>query len=236
MTAGCDRFSSKFVDGIGRVDPKYFADVNRWCSDMLAFNALRFVEYTFSGSLVLVTIGMIAGIVDVELLSCIFLLSASCMLMGLVAEYCMRGRVALKAIEKNLPGSDFEKLSYVFQVVRVKLAYAFWISHILAWVCILLPWYIIYLHYESWWDQCKFVLPAASPSATPAPATTSEPPDFVKIIVFAQAILFLLFGVVQLVQFFMPHKRRATEVSYIMLSLTAKVLLGVILSVNVLLA
>ena len=137
------RFAGKILDstsGVGRVDPKYFADVTRWCSDMLAFNSLRFVEYTFSGSLVLVTIGMIAGIIDVELLACMFLLSASCMMMGLVAEYCMRGRVALKAIERNLPGSDFEKLTYVFHIIRAQLAYAFWISHILAWVCILLPW------------------------------------------------------------------------------------------------
>ena len=91
--------------------------------------------------------------------------------------------------------------------------------------------YIIFLHYRSWWDQCKFALPAAAAATAP---TTSEPPDFVKIIVFAQAILFLLFGVVQLVQFFMPHRRRAAEVAYILLSLTAKVLLGAILSANVL--
>lgn len=85
------------------------------------------------------------------------------------------------------------------------------------------------MHYRGWWEQCT------TPDAK-GETVTPQPPDFVKAIVFAQAILFTLFGFVQLVQFFYPHKRRVVEVAYIGLSLTAKVLLGSILAANVLLA
>ena len=233
---GDETYEERFVGNIvdGKVKPFLYAAVGRWCSDMLAFNVLRFVEYTFSGSLVLVIISVVAGIVDIELLACIFLLSATCMLLGLVAEYCMRGSIVLKVVQSNMKGSGADPLMHVLYIVRGQLKVAFLVSHILAWLCIILPWYIIYLHYLSWWNQCGFTVNASGTK----PATTSEPqpPDFVKAIIFVQAILYLLFGLVQLVQFFLPHKRRAAEVSYIILSLTAKVILGSILAANVLLA
>lgn len=198
-----------------------------WADDILRFNWARFVEYTFSGSLVLCTISLIAGIADYEMLMCIFMLSASCMLMGLGAEYCMRISFSLKMLA-NILDTKVPNLARLIAVVIVpQLRVAFWILHVMAWLCILLPWYIIFVHYRGWWEQCTI------PNAK-GEAVKTEPPDFVKAIVFIQGILFLLFGVVQLVQFFFPHKRRVVEVTYIMLSLTAKVLLGAILSANVL--
>lgn len=204
-------------------------DVELWCSDILAFNWARFVEYTFSGSLVLFTISLIAGIADFEMLLFIYTLSAACMLMGLAAEYCMRISFSLKMMASNrgqLP--DYAK-GIITSTIIPQLRISFAVLHGFAWVCILVPWYIIYVHYRGWWEQCT------TPNEK-GETIQPEPPDFVKAIVFIQAILFLLFGLVQLVQFFYPHKRRLAEVTYIMLSLTAKVLLGSILAANVLLA
>ncbi len=62
----------------------------------LRFNWLRFVEYSASGSLVLFTIAVLAGVTDINLLVCMFFLSATCMLLGIVAEIALRIRNALK--------------------------------------------------------------------------------------------------------------------------------------------
>lgn len=202
-------------------------EMRDWADDMLRFNWARFVEYSVSGSVVLCTISLVAGISDYDLLLCIFLLSASCMLMGLGAEYCMRISFALKMIANIIEKTNQTLATLIIKVIVPQLRAAFWILHAMAWVCIILPWYIISLHYRGWWNQCT------TPNAK-GEATKTEPPDFVKAIVVMQGILFMLFGVVQLVQFFFPHKRRVVEVTYILLSLTAKVLLGAILMANVL--
>lgn len=50
-------------------------------------NPLRFLEYSISASIMLMVIAMINGIIDVHLLACIAVLTASCQLCGLVVEY-----------------------------------------------------------------------------------------------------------------------------------------------------
>ncbi len=65
------------------------------CKKEIRFNWLRFVEYSGSGSLVLATVALTAGIFDIELLGCMFGLSAVCMLLGLVAEVLWRARNVL---------------------------------------------------------------------------------------------------------------------------------------------
>ena len=244
--------------------PSDTALILQWCSRMLSFNVLRFYEYSISGSLVLVTIAMVAGITDSELLMCIYLLAGACMIFGLVAEYAMRGRVVLNTLKEQLAKKDgYDKLfdgavidfEAVLRVMSTQLHWVFWISHILAWFCIGLPWYIIVMHYRAWWEQCQASatpLPSPSPSPSPSslvssssltpaagqaankPPRSTEPPDFVQAIVVLQVMLYMVFGVVQLVQYKYPHKRRTVEVTYIFLSLSAKILLGAILAANVL--
>lgn len=198
-------------------DDKFENDLeqNNWQKRMLYFNWLRFVEYSISGSVVLVTIALISGIVDIELLTSIFFLSATCMLLGLIAEWCMRMHAVL---EKG--GCDMN--AAVKNIFLRHLQKAFWVSHILAWVCIAIPWYIIFQHYDGWFHQCK-----GNPG--------DGPPEFVRYIVWIQMFLFTSFGVIQLVQKQYPHKRRGAEIAYIVLSLTAKAFLGIMLAANVLL-
>ena len=205
-----------------------------WCSRMLAFNVLRFYEYSISGSLVLFTIALVSGISDMELLMCIYVLAFACMIFGLVAEYAMRVRTVINAFRINIvqymekdpfDAGHRKSVEFILNIIASQLHVAFWLSHIVAWVCILVPWYIIYMHYLGWWDQCKSTKPQKR---------STEPPSFVKAVVWIQIFLYTLFGVVQLVQYIVPHKRRAAEVAYIILSLTAKLILGAILATQVL--
>lgn len=189
-------------------------DKTKWLERMLYFNWLRFVEYSISGSLVLLIVGMISGILDIELLACIFVLSAACMIFGLVAEWSLRIYVVLKHSEQDMEGTTKH-------VIMRQLTMSFWLAHILAWICIMVPWYIIIQHYMGWFNQCG------------SPEGTSQPPDFVKAIVWLQVILFTSFGVVQVMQWFYPHKRRVAEIIYISLSFIAKGLLGLILAFTV---
>lgn len=226
--------------------------ITRWCSQMLSFNVLRFFEYSVSGSLVLMIIALVSGINDVELLMSIYLLAFCCMIFGLVAEYSMRGYTVLNQLQKYAFGSSTtantmeSTFNYILGIMENQLRVVSYVSHAVAWVCILVPWYIIYMHYQGWWDQCKTTA-TTSTSSTSALSTggritssnnkqqrTTEPPAFVQAVIWIQMLLYASFGLVQLVQYWFPHKRRFAEVIYIMLSLTAKFLLGAILAANVL--
>ena len=121
--------------------------MNYWCSQMLAFNLIRFLEYSLSGSLVLFTIALVAGIMDIDLLMCIYTLAFTCMLLGLVAEFAMRSMVVMKVVERRfLPlmktngKNEIGKAQEITAIITDQLRYIFWISHPLAWICIALPW------------------------------------------------------------------------------------------------
>ena len=230
---------SEAVQERGTTSEQQSDAANLWFSQILAFNVLRFIEYTFSGSLVLVTVALVAGIADVELIMCIFLLSGACMLLGLVAEYGMRGCTVLQKlslkIDKLLPADDGNRrfkacVRHTIEVIAGQLRHVFWISHILGWLCIALPWYIIFRRYMSWWAQCTGREAGGGGGGSQRKA---EPPDFVMAIVWIEVILYCSFGVVQLLQYFWPHKRRSAEIAYISLSFAAKMLLGIILAASV---
>lgn len=111
---------------------------NEWFLNIVHFNWLRFIEYSISGSLVLFTIALVSGVVDFELLLCIFFLSLACMILGLIAEWCMR-------IEVVIQNMDFEKVGWdqkLYDIIRRFLRRSFWFSHILAWICIIVPWFV----------------------------------------------------------------------------------------------
>jgi hypothetical protein len=165
----------------------------------LHFNWWRFVEYSGSGSLVLITIALLSGIVDVELLVCIFVLAATCMLLGIVAEFALRARnVLAKVVEHSKKWSSvnnlkrgirtpeqqhpLEILGPVLDNICDKLKLCFWMSHVLGWACIVVPWGIILAHYAAWWSTCD-----AETLAVPGNASADgeggrrSPPDFVMV-------------------------------------------------------
>ena len=58
-------------------------------SDMIALNKnpLRFIEYSFSASIMLIAIALLNGVTDINLITSIAILTSSCQLCGLVVEY-----------------------------------------------------------------------------------------------------------------------------------------------------
>lgn len=106
--------------------------------------------------------------------------------------------------------------------------------HIVGWVCVFVPWYIIMTHNLSLWgssdklSDCLNNIKVPVPSGVPACAVrrTVEPPSFVWGIMISQMLLFLLFGFVQVFQIIRPEKRYKAEVVYIFLSMSAKLILG----------
>lgn len=193
----------------------------------LHFNWWRFVEYSASGSLVLITIAFLAGIMDVELIVCMFVLAATCMLLGIVAEFALRARLVLEKtveycrkntepsiLDRDLSRSKEEQnplqvLEPVLKDIYAKLSYCFWVSHLLGWVCIIVPWAIVVLHYMAWWSPCsadtlnlsrEMLNRMLNRSATAAdaldtaanPDTTRKPPDFVMVGFFVSLVLLMV--------------------------------------------
>ncbi len=187
-----------------------------WLKRILYFNWLRFVEYSISGTTVLFVIAIVSGIVDYELLLAICALSFSCMVLGLIAEWSLRVHTVLYAQSQSFPKGDLNKFS---STMKRTTKYCFWTSHLLGWVCIIIPWHIIFQHYNAWYRQC---------------GSDTKPPEFVIYVVWLEVILFASFGIIQLLQWWFPYKRRATEVAYITLSILAKAILGLFISANVL--
>jgi hypothetical protein len=87
-----------FRDALKRKNYDGTKELYSFLTRQLHFNWWRFVEYTASGSLVLVTVALLSGIVDVELILCIFVLAATCMLLGIVAEFALRANNVLAKV------------------------------------------------------------------------------------------------------------------------------------------
>lgn len=191
----------------------------------LNINWLRYIEYSFSATVMLVAISVVAGINDLHLLVCMGAMCAACMLLGLCSEWIFRVRDYLKD-----SGVEFDKREDRDQILWICL-YCAMLTHALAWALIAVPWYVIWQSYEQWWlaQDC---------SAGEAREERAPPPEFVRIIIVAQLVLFISFGAVQVVQFCLlqfkvPYATHATEWAYIVLSLTAKAILGIFVTQNV---
>jgi hypothetical protein len=201
----------------------------------MRINWLRFVEYSASGSLVLFTIAILAGVIDINLLVCMFFLSATCMLLGIVAEMCLRIKNALKmfravALDRWNVLSDTDSRRMVasleaaagldavskerliralgvcqdtgqffaaqLDTIANMLYYGFYLSHILGWVCIAVPWVIVWNQLEHWYAPCEAesLLPPSAllkllgvnqgetaSSQVQAQDTGRKPPGFLKV-------------------------------------------------------
>ena len=155
-------------------------------------NPLRFIEYSFSASIMLISIALLNGVTDINLITSIAVLTSACQLCGLAVEY----------------------------VNELKIK---WLLHLTGWLQFFWAYGIIgHAFFKS--------IEAAKENSTPGP------PDFVYIIVIALFLLYASFGFVQLYELinfnnFNPFKK---EKAYIILSLTAKLLLGWMIFSNVL--
>lgn len=239
----------------------------------LVFNVFRYVEYSISASIMIVAISLLAGITDLDLILCIVTLTASCMITGLAAELFLRicqvmdnvsrdgiapnvGKArwefAQGYLNKQLPPEqlrvaklweEFVETVFPLEMIRRFSWYTAVIMHCLGWVCILVPWYIIWSRYSQWfsmegpsrecaanfltrWNGWSNLKARALIETMGEDHFSRKPPDFVQGIIISQIAIFLIFGFVQVYQFRNPENRVGAELMYITLSATAKLFLG----------
>jgi hypothetical protein len=134
---------------------------------------LRFVEYSFSASIMILAIGVETGINDIYALCGIFTLIFTTNILGLIAEiFCFM------AEGLTLNGNDLSKIE---QLLPVSIAWLWLIPHFLGWItCILAYAPLLDSYLQS--TRCS----------------DRGPPGFVHVIVFLEFVLFSSFGFVQL--------------------------------------
>ena len=150
-------------------------------------NPLRFIEYSFSASIMLISIALLNGVTDINLITSIAVLTSACQLCGLAVEYVNQ--------------------------IRIK-----WLLHFTGWLQFFWAYGIIGHAFFKSIDAAQ------------------GPPDFVYIIVIVLFLLYASFGFVQLFELIYynscnPFKK---EKAYVILSLTAKLVLGWMIFSNVL--
>ena len=171
-------------------------------------NPLRFIEYSSSASIMLVCISLLNGITDLDLIVCISVLTAMCQIMGLVVE--------------------------LVEDLKVKL-----ILHLCGWVQFITAYAIIFRAFFN----------------SIIKSNSTNPPEFVYVIVFSLFMLYGCFGFVQLSELILELKcfdkiqtnkiiskiringkinPKLKEITYVILSLTAKLLLGWLIFSNIL--
>ena len=181
------QFSAALTDYIGPILGYKYSDMIK-----SGKNPLRFIEYSFSASIMLIAIALLNGVTDINLITSISVLTSACQLCGLAVEY--------------------------IQQLRLK-----WLIHLTGWLQFCWAYGIIgHAFFRS--------IEASSENSTPGP------PSFVYIIVIVLFLLYASFGFVQLFELiyhdnFNPFKK---EKAYVILSLTAKLVLGWMIFSNVL--
>ena len=195
---------------------KYYLDLIDNC-----FVWTRYVEYAFSASLMLVAIGMITGLRDFNSMFGVFALSFSTMLSGIVTE--------MKSIKKNPDQWVGDPAPVSWDKFD---RYAFWkkfksytwriFPHFAGWVPYLAAWFIVL---RNFFEQIEDL-----PDGV-------EIPWFVPVAIYGTAVTFSSFAFVQLrYQWTAPKHYWRSEIVFTLLSLTAKMYLGLILFWNVILA
>ena len=155
-------------------------------------NPLRFIEYSFSASIMLIAIALLNGVTDINLITSIAVLTAACQLCGLAVEFTENYKIK-------------------------------WLLHLTGWLQFCWAYGIIgHAFFRS--------IQASKDNSTPGP------PDFVYIIVIVLFLLYASFGFVQLIELILRDKfnKYTKEKSYVILSLTAKLVLGWMIFSNVL--
>lgn len=165
-------------------------------------NEIRFIEYSISASLMLITIAFQIGITDIYLLTNMFFNCFSCMIFGLLSQILMYD-------QKNT-------------IIGIPL---YIITHLCGWLTLCISYYpIIDVFYSS--IDCSNT-------------GNKSIPEFVKIIIILQALLFTSFGFIQIFDFIFKKLKynknlvnMIVDFMYILLSLVTKSLLGWIIIGN----
>lgn len=153
-------------------------------------NPMRFIEYSFSASIMLIAIALLNGVTDINLITSIAVLTSSCQLCGLAVEFIKDKKIK-------------------------------WLIHLTGWLQFCWAYSIIGHAFF------KSIESANETSGT-------GPPSFVYVIVIVLFLLYSSFGFVQFAELFCSVNPYLKEQTYVILSLSAKLLLGWMIFSNVL--
>ena len=178
---------------------------------VVSTSILRFVEYAFSASLMIASIGLQIGIFSARTLALLAALTAITMLWGIVAEkLAQTAKNAAKQLT-YMPSDDIDKdESAGFRVLR-DVKWAAWFSHLGGWVTQTAVWTVILVNFHGSQDTC---------------GSPERAPNFVYAIVYCELFLFVCFGFVQTAYLAQGLNDDQAEFWYTGLSLTSKTLLG----------
>jgi hypothetical protein len=239
--------------GINKSEYKYRVESN-------GTNFLRYIEYSFSASIMMVCIACTLMIFDMYVHILVFTCTFACMMLGLITD-CLRTNARLldKVLRKyprhkDHDGNCFEEI----QETRDGLKELMWQTHYLGWFTLMKPYLFVFAVsyfrtvYRHW--ACLDLLPEDTPAT----------PPWVHAVVIIQFFLFSCFGMVQLLQLrenrvglcatitfwekppsrhVMSDNEKAqeekrigllTEFTFVVLSLIAKSILGWIVAGNLL--
>ena len=204
---------------------------------------LRYTEYSITASCMMVTIFLGIGLLEVYLHLCVLVLTGVCMLVGLTADYL-----------RHVSGMCEDNVAIRLRSAMVPLIY-------IGWVCMVIPWAIVFqafrdLQNSTWEDLCATGSAIQTGIDSPViPTEGGDIPWWVTFIIVTQFMLFNIFGFVQIYQvhrqfYLNPFKKQwltrkegyneqntglIVESLFVFLSLTSKTLLGWLLFTQVLL-
>ena len=167
-------------------------------------NYFRYIEYSFSASIMIVLIGLEVGIVDFGALIGFCGCTWSCMMFGLFADYFYM----FDNLENEKLWKSDDSAPSPLSFDTISLRQCGWISHFCGWCVMSIPFYVIFISLFRGDDT----------------------PKFVYWIVFVECVLFIFFGLTQLYHLLNYEKRRCAmivEFAYILQSLLSKVVLFV---------
>ena len=204
MTAAFFAISSAFHLGNAVVWKSWYLEGIKQCRC-----PSRWIEYTFSASLMSVLIAYGAGTNILQLLVAVFFLSATTMFFGHLTECLAR------------PCEDYSSWTTSWPH-RLQ-------AHFMGYVPQITAWFIIMYSFH------QVALSQATITTSAGEVKTVQMPNFVYGIVYGELVVFWSFGIIQLVfTLLSPKMYPYGELCYQIMSLVSKGLLGLILIVNVL--
>ena len=210
-------FLSFVFQGGSAYSEGYYKEINNGRT-----NFGHFIEYSFSASILLVAMSAQFGITDLYLLMSMAANCWGCMMFGLMAEMLIYSDIKLTITFNKEKADDDKNNSTTFPPKGISIM-GHWIAHGCGWFLLLFALVaassnlIVY-------DQC---------------AKTSKIPSWIQVLIGVESFLFICFGFVQLYSFRARSSTsknievaKFTEFMYILLSVTAKITLGIFVIVG----
>lgn len=180
---------------------------------ILFLGRMRYIEYSVSASLMILVLSLQSGIWDAYTLFCQFFLTFGCMICGYFADI-------LFSLEEQYPGLN--KIAGKFRIkmnnrIQEYGIPMYWLVHSLGWVLMLAAYVVLWCSFGVAYKENEENVPA-----------------FVLPMVAVQSLLFLFFGITQILQFTKTLSMKQTQIAFIVQSLISKSILAWVIFAEVL--